>query len=258
MGKLDYAERQEDRKERLEGAADRARSDAERAFASSDRIADAIPLGQPILVGHHSEGHHRRDIARMRNSSSRAMERLRDAAEYERRAAAIGKGGISSDDPEAIAKLTTQVETLDGLQERMKAANKLVKKGDRAGLLEMGFVPARVEQLFQKDFMGNLGFAPYAITNNGANIRRIRERIVQLEAAAKRTPMETIIGAGWTLSEDVDDNRILIEFNTKPAAEIREALKRGGFKWSPTRGAHIRMTSNGAIYQAKSILGIPL
>ena len=64
MGKLDYAERQEDRKERLEGAADRARSDAERAFASSDRIADAIPLGQPILVGHHSEGHHRRDIAR--------------------------------------------------------------------------------------------------------------------------------------------------------------------------------------------------
>jgi len=32
--------------------------------------------------------------------------------------------------PWAIAKLTTQVETLDGLQERMKAANKLVKKGD--------------------------------------------------------------------------------------------------------------------------------
>jgi hypothetical protein len=258
MGKLDYTERQENRKERLETAADRARSEADRAFASSDGIAEAIPLGQPILVGHHSERRHRRDIDRMRNSTTRAMERLRDAAEYERRAASIGKGGISSDDPDAIAKLTAQVETLEGLQVLMKSANKLVKKGDRAGLLEMGFAPARVEQLFQKDFMGNLGFAPYAVTNNGANIRRIRERIAQLEAAAKRTPMETIVGEGWTLSEDFDDNRIVIEFDAKPDAEIREALKRGGFKWSPTRGAHIRMTSNSAIYQAKSILGIPL
>jgi hypothetical protein len=258
MGRLDYADRQEDRKERLEGAAERARTEAESAFASSDRIADFIPLGQPILRGHHSEGRHRRDIERMRSTTTKAVQRLRDAAEYERRAAAIGKGGISSDDPEAIAKLTAQVETLEGLQERMKAANKLVKKSDRAGLLEMGFAPERVELLFQPDFTGSLGFPAYAVTNNGANIRRIKERIAQLEAAAKRTPIETVTGDGWTLSEDFDDNRIVIRFNSKPGEEMLRALHRGGFKYSHTRNAHIRMTSNGAIYQAKTILGIPL
>ncbi|WP_132290495.1 DUF3560 domain-containing protein [Kribbella sp. VKM Ac-2568] len=36
-----------------------------RPRAARRQISDHIPLGQPILVGHHSERRHRRDIERM-------------------------------------------------------------------------------------------------------------------------------------------------------------------------------------------------
>jgi hypothetical protein len=35
-----------------------------RHFAARERL-ELIPLGQPILIGHHSEKHHRRDLKRI-------------------------------------------------------------------------------------------------------------------------------------------------------------------------------------------------
>ena len=46
--------------------------------------------------------------------------------------------------------------------------------------------------------------------------------------------------------EDRDENRILVEFDGKPAPEVREACKRHGFKWAPSRTAWVRkITANG-------------
>jgi Domain of unknown function (DUF3560) len=67
-----FAEAEAERYERAEDRAGRmaqhaasatARSDA--AYGRARRIGEMIPFGQPILVGHHSEGRHRRDIARI-------------------------------------------------------------------------------------------------------------------------------------------------------------------------------------------------
>ena len=60
-------------------------------------------MGQPILVGHHSERRHRRDLDRIHRNLERAMEAEKTAKELAYRAAAVGTGGISSDDPDAIA-----------------------------------------------------------------------------------------------------------------------------------------------------------
>ncbi|WP_257829889.1 DUF3560 domain-containing protein [Burkholderia glumae] len=49
-------------------------------------MAEHIPLGQPILVGHHSEGRHRRDLARMDASIRQALT-LWDKSEYWQRRA---------------------------------------------------------------------------------------------------------------------------------------------------------------------------
>jgi hypothetical protein len=35
-----------------------------------------------------------------------------------------------------------------------------------------------------------------------------------------------------------------------------DKLRSAGFKWSPTRCAHVRQRSNGAIYAAKHALGV--
>lgn len=46
-------------------------AEADRRFGAARAIGDHIPFGQPILVGHHSEGRHRRDLARI-DSNMRA------------------------------------------------------------------------------------------------------------------------------------------------------------------------------------------
>jgi phospholipid N-methyltransferase len=74
-------ERAEERAERFEEYHDKRAEDAERAHAAVAQIADAIPLGQPILVRHHSERHARRDAERIENGMRKAV-RMWDTAKY--------------------------------------------------------------------------------------------------------------------------------------------------------------------------------
>jgi hypothetical protein len=52
---------------------------------SAHQILDIIPPGQPILVGHHSEGRHRRDLARVDRYFEKAREEDEAAAYHEQR-----------------------------------------------------------------------------------------------------------------------------------------------------------------------------
>lgn len=92
---LDRAERLEDRAERLEGQA-AAEHRKRRA------IGDAIPMGQPILVGHHSEARHRRDIERMKTAMGREVEAI-DAAEHARGQAAAAKHSVAQQESPRFA-----------------------------------------------------------------------------------------------------------------------------------------------------------
>ena len=59
-----YEERLQARKERLEARAGTAAARSDAAYNRSRKATEGIVMGQPILVGHHSEGRHRRDLAR--------------------------------------------------------------------------------------------------------------------------------------------------------------------------------------------------
>lgn len=74
-------ERAEERAERFEEYSDNRRQDADRAHAAVKSIADNIPLGQPILVGHHSEKHARRDAEKIENGMRKAV-KMWDTAQY--------------------------------------------------------------------------------------------------------------------------------------------------------------------------------
>jgi tRNA A58 N-methylase Trm61 len=67
-------ERAEERAERFEEYSDKRAEDAERAHAAVAEIADAIPLGQPILVGHHSARRARKDAEKIENGMRKAVE----------------------------------------------------------------------------------------------------------------------------------------------------------------------------------------
>lgn len=64
--------------------ADRAEAEAEAHGAKADRISSGIPMGQPILIGHHSERRHRRDLDRIHTSTRRSIEADRTATQERR------------------------------------------------------------------------------------------------------------------------------------------------------------------------------
>ena len=72
--------------ERLETSAGNASAQSE-AYAqkSHDYVAGIVP-GQPILVGHHSERHHRKAIENSNRAMGKAVELDKKADDYERRA----------------------------------------------------------------------------------------------------------------------------------------------------------------------------
>jgi len=80
-------DRAEERAERFEEYSENRAADAEAAKAAVDRIADGIPMGQPILVGHHSEKHARRDAEKIKTGMRRAVKMWETAKYWERRAA---------------------------------------------------------------------------------------------------------------------------------------------------------------------------
>ena len=84
-GTLD--ERAEQRAERFEDYQGKRAADADRAAAAVRRIADGIPFGQPILIGHHSQRHAERDAKRIEDGMRKAV-RAFDTAEYWKRRAA--------------------------------------------------------------------------------------------------------------------------------------------------------------------------
>ena len=74
-------ERAEAKAERLEDLSERRAQEGQQARAAVDAIADGIPFGQPILIGHHSERHARKDAERIENGMRKAVDCWK-AAEY--------------------------------------------------------------------------------------------------------------------------------------------------------------------------------
>lgn len=243
------------RAERMRTRAGRLRAEAEGAFKREGAIAGMIPMGQPILVGHHSEKRHRRDLARMDSLMRKGVALSKAAETLERRAAFAEKNAaVSSDDPDAVPKLRAKLEGLEQGRAKMKAANAAIRKGGDvvAHLVGLGFSEGSAKQLLQKDFAGRVGFPDYKLRNTSSEEKRLKDRIRQLEtrAASPTRPAERV--GDSTISEA--ENRVRITFPSKPPEDMRRALKSAGFRWSPTAGAWQRFASASAWDEAKRIL----
>jgi len=256
-----YEQRQAQRRERLEDAADKARAESNTVYRRARQMADVIPFGQPILVGHHSEGRDRRYRARIHSTFGKSFALQEKADRLAQKAASVGTGGISSDDPDAVVKLQKQLDDAKAGHERMKKVNRVIR--DRAGdedaqidgLLALGWLTNdQARDLVMPDFCGRVGFPSYALQNSNANIRRIEQRIRELQKAREATDVE-IEADGYTYREDVEDNRACFIFPGKPDEATRQLLKRYGFRWSPSREGKpwVRQLTGNARYAAQCV-----
>lgn len=255
----EYEAKQQARRERYEARAQDARQESAARYNRAHEIADGIPFGQPILVGHHSERGHRADLKRIDNNMRASIEADEKAAHYERKAAGVGHGGISSDDPEALQKLRSKLKSMEENHAAMKAANKIVHEKPKnqctdekiARLMALGFNSRNAEELFKADFCGRIGFPAYAFTNNSGNMRRVRQRIEQLEAVAEHEDVEQAEGA---ITYREADNRVQLIFPGKPAEDVRKLLKSHGFRWAPSNGAWQRHLNPSGQYMGRFII----
>ena len=261
VGRADFEERRLSRVERLRERASAKERESAARIGAADRVARMIPMGQPVLVGHHSERRHRRDLARIRANYGKGVELANEARSLKSRAsAAAGNLAISSDDPNAQERIQAKIDRLKAERDGGKRANKLIRsaKGDmnRAReLLAKEFAPADVEKLLRPDFADRMGVPAYRLTNIGAEIRRLEKRLAALDTNARAASALESTG-DLQIGECVireSGNRTQIVFPGKPSDETRALLKGRGFRWAPSEGAWQRMSSNGARYAAEQI-----
>jgi hypothetical protein len=116
-----YEQRRQARLARLRQRAASARQEAQQHQHAAHAITQHIPLAQPILVGHHSERRHRRDLDRIHSLLEKSWQAQSKATALDQRAqAAAYNQAISSRDPEALAKLQAKLATLEAKQAEMK------------------------------------------------------------------------------------------------------------------------------------------
>ena len=226
-----YKERQQAKRERLEERARRTRQHAEALHKDGWERLQQISVGQPILVGHHSEKSDRAYRGRAVGKIEKSFKLSNYADELESRAEAVGTGGISSDDPEAVQKLEAK------LLEKQDAHALMVEKNKEARSLGQ-----------PRPFMA------YQLSNSNINIRSIKQRIEQLRAMNTAPRAEPVVGNGWKMTEDADENRIVLKFTEKPNEELRALLKSYAFLWSPSWGAWVRKITPNARFAAQQLV----
>lgn len=257
---MDRDERQRIRAERYRTLSQKAAQKAEDAYQRSKSMSDAIPMGQPI----HGAAD-RRYREKIWNTMGQSVKHSEKAGYFAEKASSVENNtSIYLDDDNAVEKLENKLKELGRVQETMKAANKIIRskkiseveKHDK--LVELGLTVSQVRELFVPNCFGEIGFASCTITNNGANIRRVKQQLEKARTMKSMENKEYSIG-DIDVVENYSENRIQLFFNGKPDEAVRNELKRNGFRWAGFNGcwqAYINYSSKLFIKKIKENEGI--
>lgn len=218
-----YEERKQEKLRRYQELSYKYAKESASRYERSNKLAEMIPFGQPILIGHHSEGTHRRHIVKIQSNMNKSIELLNKSEYYENKVKNIqNNNSISSDDPEAVNKLKEKLEGLLKKREEIKARE----------------------------------HCDWELRNLSGNITTVKKRIEYLEKQKNipETPEITINNIILKVNKDI--NRVQIVYPNKPEDVIRTKLKSNGFRWSPSEQAWQRQYSAYAYQIGKEIISI--
>lgn len=159
-----------------------------------------------------------------------------------------------------IERLQEKVDTLQCLQDTMKAANKVcrstklseVEKVDELVALGINEQDA-VMLLHPTQSWQRAGFESYQLTNNLAKIKATQAAIERHKAMAEAEDNEIKFNGGRVVVCNSDE-RMRFYFDEIPSVEVRNLMKRNAFKWSPKNGAWQRQLTANCKFDTKRIL----
>ena len=213
-GRQDYEERKERKLERYQELAEKSKVESQQHYEHYENMSAGVPFGQPILVDHYSANAMRNRYKKMNNAIDKSIEADKKAKYYENKIDTIENNkSISLDDPQATAKLKNKLERLENERKNIKARP----------------------------------HSTWELQNIGAEIRRIKDRIKQIEELEELDFKDVeFTGGKAILNKEV--NRIQILFNDVPNEEVRNILKHRGFKWSRYEKVWQRLYNKNSIY----------
>lgn len=213
-GRQDYEERKERKIERYQELAEKSREDSKQHYKHYENMSAGVPFGQPILVDHYSANTMKNRYKKMNDAIDKSIEADKKAKYYEDKIDTIENNkSISLDDPQATAKLQDKLERLENERKNIKARP----------------------------------HSTWELQNIGAEIRRIKDRIKQIEEL-EELQFNDIEFTGGKAILNKEVNRIQILFDDKPSEEVRNILKHRGFKWSRYEKAWQRLFNKNSIY----------
>ena len=154
-----------------------------------------------------------------------------------------------------IERYKAELEGMKRNHELMKIGNNAIRKANKdkvditAYLIEtFGIKPHMI------DWTMKFGFG---LQNNNANMKRVEQRIKELEAKEQNRqdePEKEFLFNGGKVTMNYEADRIQIKHDTKPNQEVISLMKKNGFKWSPFNKAWQRQITANAIYVTKHLI----
>ncbi|WP_020211112.1 hypothetical protein [Gilvimarinus chinensis] len=273
-----------DRKE-IQNAVDAAKERGATVATGAEQIIDNWFIGHrtglrsaySAYIGSHSRvaspaitGPARFPVERNRKRCDAADNKLKAISEYRDKSkkqvlrALLPHGDgieIRTDDPDASKKLQAKIRELETRRDCMKRSNAVIRKhlkksGELSGAVReaciadlmtaTGYTRKTVEQIITpSQGFGDIGYASYELSNLGAEIRRLKHRVADVESVQSLS-INDEFSNGISVSISTD-GKICIDFGDKPTDEVRQAIRYShGYKWSRKRREWVRKLTTNA------------
>lgn len=152
------------------------------------------------------------------------------------------ENNIGHDDPKAEEKLRHKLKQLQDKQTMFKAINAINRKSklsvqekvsELVKLIGNDISRETALGLLQPDSIGRTGIASYELTNNNGVIKNVQDRLAKIKRVESMDEFDEE-KHGVRIYIDKSENRIFIDFPSKPKQSIIDHIKGYGFRWRPS------------------------
>ena len=157
-----------------------------------------------------------------------------------------------------IEILKAKIASAEKMHGIMKAGNKIIRSKKLSDdekifqMVEIGISESNARAVLRPDYMGTIGFKGWELSNNNANIKRMKARLVEMQTR-EATPTSEISFDGGIIIDNAEIDRVQIVYDEKPTDEVIGKLKGAGWHWSPRNSAWQRKRTANAMQSAKQI-----